>query len=185
MNVSSAFDIFNSVLNYDNNTNDTELCLISGLPLDGSRVTLPCNHTFNYLPLLNDLVSFSTTHYNQYNSCPYCRRIFYGLIPYRPDLSSIARRRINIPVSGCFIKQECMREGCVRNATIPIGNKYACNVHYKKELKTYQNVKASNTTSNVNTHQSGCSAILKSGTRKGEQCNAKTSTGFCKRHTKS
>lgn len=186
MNVSSAFDIFNSVLNdTSTDTNNTEVCLISGTPLDDTRVTLPCNHTFNYLPLLNDLISFSKTHYSHYNSCPYCRSIFYGLIPYRPDISNISRKRINIPVSGCFIKHECMRDGCVRNATVPIGNKYACIIHYKGEMKLKQ--KRRNTSAAlenvVHSHTKVCNAILKSGKRKGEQCGAKTTTEFCKRHT--
>jgi hypothetical protein len=210
-----AFDLFNSILNEDDdtstsNTSCDELCYISGKPFDHSKTTLPCGHSFNYLPLINDLINFKKTHGYQnaysygsnykYFACPYCRKSIDGTIPYRPDISKLSYNTINKPISASYIKHFCYNTECVNNATIPLdNNEYACYAHYKKRLnksnvKTTKICKTNNTTelNNVkhqttdNTHtKQGCSAILKTGNRKGEICNAKTlvaNTNLCKRH---
>ena len=37
----------------DNNLNNT--CLITNEPLGKNKITLPCNHSFNYLPLYKEV----------------------------------------------------------------------------------------------------------------------------------
>jgi len=71
-------------------SDDTNVCLISGAPLEGNFVVLSCMHKFNYLPLYNDVLN----HKKKFNTlepkhlrvnelrCPYCRNIQTGLLPY-------------------------------------------------------------------------------------------------------
>lgn len=67
-----------------------DLCLITNGPLQNSCIKLECNHTFNYVPLYNDILN----HKKNYNKlerrilksteirCPYCRNIQNKLLPY-------------------------------------------------------------------------------------------------------
>lgn len=182
--MSDAFALFNNIVNTeypDDQTTDgdDDLCLISGQKLDGSRVTLPCNHSFNYVPLLEDIVSFMKDHGKSALKCPYCRRFVRGTIPYRPDVMKSNRPGVNTPVWSCFAKHDCAVENCAINATIPVGGQYACHTHYKRVVKA-------NASKAVATYiDGGCTAVLKSGKRKGETCGAKTMTGLCKRHLSS
>lgn len=64
-------------------------CLITNEKLKKGYVTLSCNHSFNYIPLYNDLVYHKKslnleTQYLKTNEirCPYCRNKQVGLIPY-------------------------------------------------------------------------------------------------------
>jgi len=73
----------------ENNT-----CLISGEKLIEHFVKLKCGHSFNYLPLYNDIVN----HKKKFNfkesgksflsknqiRCPYCRSVQDGLLPFYP-----------------------------------------------------------------------------------------------------
>lgn len=255
-----AFDIFNSILNnieqtdntkngLNNNDNDNDnednTCYISGQSLNHTKTTLPCGHSFNYMPLLNDLINYKRTHLTHYSyknnffSCPYCRKHINGTIPYRPDISKITFNQINKPVSASFLKNPCYNKQCKNNATVPLGqvfnndnnNKndndndndieqyYACFRHYKDATKKLNKISSdkhisnvkhkqpksnvkhitnnvsyisqtnnSHTNSHTNNHDNNnkyCSAILKSGNRKGELCNVKLNditNNFCKRH---
>lgn len=214
-NSANAFALFNSILNEPNpepatatatatstnsttqiegdttysNTNIVEKCLISGVALDNTVVKLPCNHSFNYLPLVNDLIQFKRLHGCHYTytlRCPYCRTNIRGTLPYRPDISNLSYQGINKPVNNCYEKHACINTDCSKNATIPIPsktNQFACYQHYKKHLKH------TTTTSTMGTHQTNnteiCNAILKTGKRKGQICGAKTAhnTSNCKRHS--
>lgn len=184
MNTSAAFDILNSVLE-DTETDEgsADTCLISGLPLDTTRVTLPCSHSFNYGPLVNDVISYFNLHGKTRLRCPYCRKPVGGVIPYRPDIVRIYRAGVNGPACECFEKHSCAVEGCPKNATIPIPDgTFACSTHYRKLLMSK---KRRTRTQPVNSVASTCTATLKTGPRKGEACGAKTLTGLCKRHTPS
>jgi hypothetical protein len=71
-----------------NNTSDGK-CLITNENLTNGYVTLLCNHSFNYIPLYNDLVNHKKslsleTQYLKTNEirCPYCRNKQSVLIPY-------------------------------------------------------------------------------------------------------
>jgi len=80
--------------NDDNLDNSVELCLISNTPLTKYFVKLECGHSFNYIPLYNDIVN----HKKKYNNmeqkildhlqirCPYCRKIQYKLLAYYEEL---------------------------------------------------------------------------------------------------
>ena len=173
----SAFELFNSIVGGNDDDGDN-VCMISGQQLDNTKTTLPCAHSFNYIPLLNDLISYSVTHGRRNHiQCPYCRTLTYATIPYRPDIVSTRKVSVNLPVASCFSKHDCMVTECTINATVPIGDSFACYKHFRKQLKLHNDV---GTTSGS---QSKCPAILKSGANKGKVCGAKTKTGFCKRHT--
>lgn len=210
----TAFDLFNSILNddnqnqqttVDNSVSDIERCYISGQPLDHSKTTLPCGHSFNYLPLIQDLIKYKKTHSSSYHSfnsfffCPYCRKNFYETIPYRPDISKLSYNRINKPINLSYEKHTCYNTTCDKNATVPIGNNtFACYLHYKSKMpkpskmtKSVKNIKItkssdlSNVKQSITDNTNGCCAILKTGKRKGHQCSCKTlveNSAFCKRH---
>lgn len=184
----SAFDIFNQILNEEQYDESIETCLISGNPLDASKTTLPCKHSFNYIPLLESILQYINTHgFDNINvknqtsgevlvskyKCPYCRTQVVGTLPYRYDISNIKRKYINIPVSDCYCSHNCQYTDCTINATIPYGDSFVCHKHYNLA------VKQSKTCS--------CTAILLSGARKGQQCGAKSNdciNKLCKRHSK-
>ena len=214
----NAFELFNSILNQEDE--NKEYCLISNEPLNETRITLPCGHCFNYLPLLYDLINYKKAHYNNNNHCPYCRETIYGTIPYRYDISKIHCKDINYPTNKCYVNNECCYKDCSRNATIPhLDDTYICYRHYKLYInkKNRQEIREKNkedkkkkqtllrksqrrtrrlnetaeefeneVVANEDTTPR-CKAILKTGKRKGECCNAKlknSSDIYCKRHNK-
>jgi hypothetical protein len=99
----------NSIIsNNDNNDNNdnNKMCMISHLPITYNSVTLPCNHTFNYMPLYNEL---SLIHnHNRTIKCPYCRKLSIQLLPYIP-LPGVAKKYgINIPKTLCLDAPKCL-----------------------------------------------------------------------------
>uniref|UniRef100_A0A6C0HYZ5 RING-type domain-containing protein n=1 Tax=viral metagenome TaxID=1070528 RepID=A0A6C0HYZ5_9ZZZZ len=77
------------------NKDSNSVCLITGLPLTENFVTMECKHTFNYIPLFNDICN----HKKKYNSmerkmlksteirCPYCRHVQTTLLPYYENMN--------------------------------------------------------------------------------------------------
>lgn len=77
----------NNPLIPDINIDDTELCLITRLPLTVDFIQLECKHKFNYLPLYNDLVQQTKPSICGYAKsgrivCPYCRHSQQTLLPF-------------------------------------------------------------------------------------------------------
>lgn len=91
----------------DEDTDDDELiCKINGMPLDDKKVTLECNHKFNYHALYKEICKqkfdFKTydTHLlskkeqlkmrdlkiDYFIKCPYCRRAQFNILPYYEEL---------------------------------------------------------------------------------------------------
>ena len=85
---------FYQELNISSNKDFNDVCLISNEPLTRNSIRLPCNHTFNYLPLYKEICKQK----NKYNSleitklkshqikCPYCRLIINNLLSSLPHL---------------------------------------------------------------------------------------------------
>lgn len=78
----------------DNPDHSVKQCLITGDPLVEHFVTLECNHSFNYLPLFNDIYN-NKKKFNAMDSyilkcgeirCPYCRNVQSNLLPYHEGL---------------------------------------------------------------------------------------------------
>jgi hypothetical protein len=75
--------------------NDSNKCLISDEILVDKFVKLPCGHSFNYIPLYNDIKNHKTKFNHMEASvsklliheirCPYCRSIHESLLPYYED----------------------------------------------------------------------------------------------------
>ena len=58
--VEGNIDFFSELyksLDYDDCQPDDNICLISNQPLIDRFVKLTCGHTFNYLPLYNDIIN--------------------------------------------------------------------------------------------------------------------------------
>jgi len=85
-----------SAAEQDGNTETDEIkeCLLSKTPLTYGHIILPCSHTFNFLPLYNEVLSQKTNpillkniYHVKLNKnhmrCPYCRAIHADvLLPY-------------------------------------------------------------------------------------------------------
>jgi hypothetical protein len=72
-------------------------CLITNNALMDNSVTLPCNHTFNYIPLYNEIkiqkcvknaAETAKLLMNEIK-CPYCRKIHKSVLPYYEDLCEL------------------------------------------------------------------------------------------------
>jgi hypothetical protein len=105
--IEDEFDFFKE-LNEKNNaiidTSNDNKCMISHLPLIYNSVTLPCNHSFNYLPLYTELC----LHTNNKNiTCPYCREVSQKFIPFIPLPNVKKRFGVNYPPDKCLPAPEC------------------------------------------------------------------------------
>jgi hypothetical protein len=103
----------NSSENNNNNSNsENNICLLSHLPLDKNHITLPCNHSFNYIDLYNEII-LKKKKYNSYDyenlleyqiKCPYCRVIHNNLLPYIPLKNVEKVNGVNFPPKYVFNK---------------------------------------------------------------------------------
>jgi hypothetical protein len=83
------------VLDNDSDAECDNKCLISDEILVDKFVKLPCGHSFNYIPLYNDIKNHKTKFNHMESSssrlatheirCPYCRSIHPDLLPYYED----------------------------------------------------------------------------------------------------
>ena len=91
----------NNIINKDQDSH----CLLTGEKLDYNYVTLPCNHSFNYIPLYNEIIqqkevksyiSGDSIRLCTYQiKCPYCRNVSNKLLPHIP-LPSCKRRIVGV-----------------------------------------------------------------------------------------
>lgn len=202
---------------YDNETSDDDtndnICLITKLPLDKNKIVLPCNHSFNFMPLYKEVynqkiktyLETTTLKYNQIK-CPYCRHTFDMLLPHvRINKQMVFCNGINSPATLCMPFHTCKyifgtgknkNTQCNKNGYFEGDNCY-CVMHHKTMLKKHLSLKNTivgpTTTTDTNTKTNyciqSCSVILKTGKRIGQPCGAKiidvnSSTCFCKRHNK-
>ena len=96
--VESNIDFYSelSKIESDDEYNSDNKCLITNEPLVDRHVKLTCGHTFNYLPVFNDILNHKTKFNNMESTagtlklnelrCPYCRNIQVGVLPYYEDL---------------------------------------------------------------------------------------------------
>lgn len=136
------------------NSDDEEMlvdkCLISNEPLDNTKITLKCNHSFNYFHLYKQLFSqqFSKNPYNGSHhikmciQCPYCRSITEGLLPPSIDLRCNSKNYVTSYTN--YIGVKCKIDDCKEPSFVtPIG--YYCKKHYsqlkKNNIKIKTNVK--------------------------------------------
>ena len=65
------------------NQADSSMCMISHELLTYNSITLACSHSFNYVPLYNELCLYLNMN-KDYINCPYCRCKINKLIPFIP-----------------------------------------------------------------------------------------------------
>ncbi len=105
--VEDNYDFFkelNKPLDNQVHIESPDKCMISHLPLELNSVTLPCKHSFNYLPLYTELC----LHNNNKNiTCPYCREVSQKFIPFIPLPTVKKRFGVNYPPNKCLPAPEC------------------------------------------------------------------------------
>jgi len=92
--------------NETTNSDSHKMCMITHMPLTYNSVRLPCNHTFNYIPLYNELNLVYV--YNRNIKCPYCRTTSMKLLPYIPLVGVGKKYGINIPKNLCMDAPKCV-----------------------------------------------------------------------------
>ncbi|MBI96547.1 hypothetical protein CL656_05325 [bacterium] len=179
--------------NNDNNINEKNTCLISQdiISNNFNKITLPCNHSFDYSNLYNEIYNQKYYYYKidvnntKYNTikCPYCRNVFDNILPYY-EIQGIKRiTGINHPSNKILNLHTCewkFKSGKNKgNYCCNCANKYKignyCDKHYKQIQK--RNLSTNNT----------CEAILKSGKNKGKMCGCNIkdpNEKYCKKHLK-
>ena len=101
--VEDEFDFYKA-LNDDEDVSDENICMITHLPLSFNSVTLPCKHSFNYMPLYTELC----IHHNyRIIRCPYCRTEFDKFIPFIPLPNVMRVIGVNSPEKKCMPAPKC------------------------------------------------------------------------------
>lgn len=118
---------------------DISMCMISHEPLSYNSITLPCNHSFNYVPLYNELCFYNN---KEYINCPYCRCKSNKLIPFIP-LPGITKiygvnypPKLSMPAPKCsFIRKNGIHKGLTcDHSGIEYENGVFCDKHMKYNI---------------------------------------------------
>jgi len=127
------------------NSGNSGICMLTHQPLSENYITLPCKHTFNYIPLYHEVsTKFIHNHYdsnklhNNEIKCPYCRTKYDTLLPY-VDYDGIEKKHgVNWPEKDSMKHMECSwlyksgknkGEPCRKNA-YQKGTKVYCYLHW-------------------------------------------------------
>jgi hypothetical protein len=148
--IEGGIDFYNELNNSGNinniislNSPDENICLISKEGLNDNFITLPCKHTFNYIPLYKEVIlqkilpnSLETSRLSPHQiRCPYCRLIVNNLLPYIP-LNNVEKiTNVNYPSNKCMKHLDCeqkLKNGnfCSKSA-YKINGKIYCEQHWK------------------------------------------------------
>lgn len=195
------------LLDEDNETESDNICLLSKDKLEPNHITLECKHKFNYLPLYKEVVNQKTKNDLEVTKldvnhikCPYCRSITKKLLPFIPYQNIKKIIGVNHPVSMSmptilcsFVYTKGINKDtcCKKNALYYPSVGLYCNKHYEfilQEKFKQEEKQKKKQNNNEKTNIPGCSAIIKSGPKKGEKCGCKTITNIenntCSRHSK-
>ena len=102
------YDLLNNKPQNDNTSKDN-ICLITREPLDNTKTTLECGHSFNYKNIYNEVIhqkkkqpimKYIKKHQIQ---CPYCRAIQDKVLPF---LSLKNIKRVKYVNSPCSLEQK-------------------------------------------------------------------------------
>ena len=93
-------NLFNQLLakavSEESEIENEDICFITNEKLEENYIKLPCNHTFNYMALYNEIINQKNnwtkikniSHLESHKlrayqmKCPYCRTIYDGILPY-------------------------------------------------------------------------------------------------------
>ena len=126
------------------NDNMENICLISREPLDETKITLLCKHSFNYVNIFDEIIKQKTIINNKEVQklkyycikCPYCRNIENSILPYYKMNDVTKIYGVNYPMKFSLVLNNCKeilksgkRKGkmCGR-----ICNDSVCHYHKKK-----------------------------------------------------
>lgn len=122
------------------NETETDLCLISNVPLTENYVTLECKHKFNYVPLFKDLVNRKSklasmdTQNLKVNEirCPYCRNKESNLLPYYENMGVDKVHGVNYIDESkiVHIASSYFTGNCSYKATMPDNTELCCHNTY-------------------------------------------------------
>jgi hypothetical protein len=100
-------DTSSSISGNNKKENGVQCCLISHDPLDKNCLTLPCNHTFNFLPLYEEVLMHNLR--EPKIKCPYCRTIHNDtVLPHvKLNKNMVYRIGVNQPVGFCIPFHTC------------------------------------------------------------------------------
>ena len=137
--VEDDFDFYSELKNLSNNETvlpEKNICMISHEPLTYNFVTLSCKHSFNYIPLYNELCLHNIKHCIY---CPYCRVKADKLIPFIPLPGVTKIVGVNYPTQRCIPASKCSfihKNGvkCAQN-----GIEYEYGIFCNKHTNTIEN----------------------------------------------
>ena len=175
------FDILD---NYDiEKEENSNICLITKEPLEENYIKLKCGHSFNYIPLYNEINRQKRLNNQSMDDrrllinqikCQYCRSIHNYIIPYINIPSIVPLYGVNYPKKYVLYGNTCkhiFKSGKRKNTVCGKDClKDYCNLHEKCKS---------------NQKDCGCIYVFKKGVSKGERCNKKISENeLCKKHLK-
>ena len=132
--IEGDFDFY-ATLNAPDEASYDNVCMITHLPLTLNSVTLPCKHSFNYMPLYTELC----IHRNNRNiRCPYCRREFEKFMPFIPLPNVMRVMGVNGPEKKCMPAPKCqymLKNGTHKGKACNMnGMEYDTGIFCKKHL---------------------------------------------------
>ena len=126
-----------------------KMCLITGQLLTANFITLPCKHTFNYLPLYkevciqkqkNNIYEIEILSINQMR-CPYCRTKFDKILPMVSMPGIAIMNGVNYPNRHCMAHLKChglltsgknVGQPCGHRAFVTASGAVYCEKHSKR-----------------------------------------------------
>ena len=197
--MSTSSDLFNSLLQeslkeenfkMEEQNNSDNVCLITGEPLTDKYITLVCNHTFNYIPLMNErgqwIKNYKNNSYCYKNKinlntqlvCPYCRTVTDGILPWFSEVNGVSiikKRGVNWPKKNWYLNNTCCYQfvsGKRKGQTCDKKSyRLLCTQHEKHKDKYDENGKLLPTPKKKSSSPTfSCSHILIRGKRKGQCC---------------
>ncbi len=137
------FNLLNEA-NFTTDNNNKKICYITNEELNNTSITLPCNHSFNYYPLYQEIVKQKCSIRNRLNhlllwmiECPYCRKVHNGILPYKKITGVRRIKGVNSPKEwGLYTEkckecnEPCMHDFCSKSCE-RIYNKCSCMVQTK------------------------------------------------------
>lgn len=165
----------------NNDQDDNNRCLISYDILRQNFIKLPCDHSFNYFPLYNEIcnqklnVNFKEiVRLKIYQiKCPYCRTVHNNLIPFYEMDGVISKHGVTKPTKYVLFPDNC-------NYIFKSGARKKQICHAKcigSYCKTHKNLKHTKPVNNEVDNEltnavinKSCTVILKSGKKIGTMC---------------